>query len=67
MCLLHSLRALGFDVPHVGPGPFWALKDGNSFLYPFGVHLESRLEPPLEAGQVLSDLSVSLSMHLLSS
>ena len=66
MCLLHSLRALGFDVAHVGPGPFWALKDGNSFLHPFGVHLEHHLAPPLEAGQLLNDSLVSMSMYLLS-
>ena len=39
MCLLHALRALGVQVPHAGPGPFWAVRDGNRFLRDFNMHL----------------------------
>jgi hypothetical protein len=34
------LRALGVEVPHVGPGPFWAIRDGNRFLKDFHMHLK---------------------------
>ena len=54
VCLLHALRALGFPVPHVGPGPFWALKDGNVFLRPFNKHLRPHLDQQLESGHDLT-------------
>lgn len=38
-CLIHSIRALGIQAPGRGPGPFWALQDGNSFLEPYGKEL----------------------------
>lgn len=36
VCLLDALRALGFAVNYFADGPFWALRDGNQFLKPFG-------------------------------
>ena len=33
--MLVALRALGIPVPHMGPGPFWALRDGNRMLEKF--------------------------------
>ena len=38
-CLIHALRALGVGVQSHGPGPFWALLDGNAFLEPFAKEL----------------------------
>lgn len=35
VCLVDSLRALGFKVPYLGHGPFWAMQDGNAMLKPF--------------------------------
>ena len=32
---MDSLRALGFKVPYLGNGPFWAMRDGNAMLKPF--------------------------------
>ena len=51
ICLLHAMRALGIPVPHVGAGPFWALRDGNVFLQPFDKHLEPHLGKQLGAGK----------------
>jgi hypothetical protein len=45
------MRALGIPVPHVGAGPFWALRDGNVFLQPFDKHLEPHLGKQLGAGK----------------
>jgi hypothetical protein len=36
VCLVDSLRTLGFHVPYERSGPFFALADGNTFLEPFG-------------------------------
>ena len=35
-CLVDSLRALGYKVAYTSSGPFWAIKDGNRFLQPWG-------------------------------
>ena len=39
ICLIHSLRALGMDVPIDRSGPFRALTDGNAMVAPFGHRL----------------------------
>ena len=35
-CLVDSLRSVGIKVPYTKAGPFWALKDGDEMLAPFG-------------------------------
>jgi hypothetical protein len=48
VCLIDSLRALGFHVPYSRSGPFMALQDGNEFLKPFNrqlVRLSSHADP----------------------
>ena len=35
-CLVDSLRSVGIKVPYTKAGPFWALKDGDDMLAPFG-------------------------------
>jgi hypothetical protein len=38
-CLLASLRRLGASLQVDRPGPFWALRDGNTMLLPLGMRL----------------------------
>jgi hypothetical protein len=55
-CLIRALRALGPPVPLVGPGPFWALADGNAILAAFHMHLAPFREYPLPPGASPSGL-----------
>lgn len=51
MCLPLALRELGVPVTCGGPGPFFALKDGNAMLARFGLHLERTTAEPLPHGK----------------
>ena len=34
-CLIDAIRSLGVKVPYTGPGPYFALADGNRLLAPW--------------------------------
>ena len=36
VCYVKAFRSLGFRVPYLRDGPFWALADGTEMLRPFG-------------------------------
>ena len=38
-CLVQALAELQVQLPRFGPGPFWALRDGNEMLRSAGMHL----------------------------
>jgi hypothetical protein len=53
VCLIKALRELGHVVLDMGPGPFWALADGNAFLSHTGKGLKRDDDPVLAGGPVL--------------
>lgn len=36
VCLIDTLRAHGYKLEYASDGPFWAIRDGSTFLEPFG-------------------------------
>ena len=36
ICLNNTLRCLGYKIPYIDHGPFWAQAEGNRFLAPYG-------------------------------
>ena len=51
VCLVNALRRHGIPVVAPRDGPFWALRDGNTFLMPFGMELVHIGHRPLPRGR----------------